>query len=91
MGNDQNDKETIAALTKDVKNLLNKFNSAQSENNEAEFLEKNQGKNIVIIMETDKQEEGKLLDIDKFRVMIDRNGKTVHLFKHSIIGYYIAS
>lgn len=90
MENEQNNKELITTLTRDVKSLLNKFNSAQSENDEAEFLEQNLGKNITLILETEKLETGKLQDIDKFRIMIEKSGKTIYLFKHSIVGYYAA-
>lgn len=81
-------KDKLANVTKDVKALLNKFNEAQDKNNEKEFFKNNKNKDLVLTLENGTQFKGKLLEIDKFRIKLETDGKIWHIFKHSIVSYY---
>jgi sRNA-binding regulator protein Hfq len=82
-------KDEINSLNKRVKFLLNEFNKSQNNNMENSFFTENKNKNIVIMLETGNEYQGKLLDIDKFRITVEKDNTPFHIFKHSIIGYYI--
>ncbi len=82
--------EEVAELTKTVKLLLDKFNKAQNNNLENDFIEDNLNHEIVIILEDGTERTGKLLGIDKFRINIELEGTSRFYFKHSVIGYYLA-
>ncbi len=82
-------KDELNQLNKDVKYLLKKFNETQNNNTENDFYEENKDKNIVLIMENEEEHTGKLIDIDKFRIILENDGKPWHIFKHSVVAYYI--
>ncbi len=81
-------KENLNQLNKKVKNLLNEFNKTQSSNMEIDFIKENKGKTISLIMENDNELKGKLVDIDKFRILIEVDDKINYIFKHSVVGYF---
>jgi len=81
-------KEELTSVTKDVKDLLDKFNESQQNNYEDDFLASTKGKPITLVLDDGTEKSGLLNDIDKFRITIDIDGKQFHIFKHSITGYF---
>lgn len=81
-------KEKIASLSRDMKEMLDDFNSRQNISTENDFVDEYKGKEIVIIFEDGTEKNGKLLDIDKFRIIIEADEKEMYFFKHTISGYF---
>jgi sRNA-binding regulator protein Hfq len=81
--------DDIGRLTKDAKKLLQAFNGHLENNREDDFFEENKDKNICIMLESGEEQTGKLMDIDKFRLIIEQDGKPFYIFKHSVVGYYV--
>ena len=81
--------DEIGRLTKEAKRLLQDFNNHLENNREDDFFSTNKDKDITVMLESGEEQTGKLMDIDKFRIIIEQDNKPFYIFKHSITGYYV--
>ena len=63
--------------------------STKMDNKESEFREENIGKEITVITSSNYEEiKGKLLDIDKYKLILEVENSKKYFYKHALIGYY---
>jgi len=87
--NDKNKQDGLKILQNTVKKLQNRYNQfGYNDSKEEQFLLENKGKDIVLQLKN-KDVVGKLDSIDKYRIGIIQNDKTVYYYKHAIVGYHI--
>ncbi|HOJ49537.1 MAG TPA: hypothetical protein PKW55_01855 [Spirochaetota bacterium] len=81
-------KEILDTLT-EAKEISTQFNRLLIEKNfEKEFRDKNIGKNIVLITNNEGEKEGKLINIDKYKIILEINGQEYCYYKNALIGFY---
>ena len=79
---------TLKTLEKTLKKLENRFNQfGYNDSLEEEFINENLDKEIKVVFK-DKELQGKLKLIDKYRIGIEKDDKIYYYYKHAIIGYY---
>ncbi len=81
--------DALTILENTIKKLSNRFEQyGFNDSKEEDFLNENKGKQITIELQ-DKQIEGILENIDKYRICINLDGTLHYFYKHAIIGYNI--
>ncbi len=83
-------KEHILELDKEVRDIIHDINIsdkniASKENN---FRVKTISKIIVLTTITGKEVEGELVDIDKYRIIVQVGDKKKYYYKHALVNYY---
>lgn len=80
--------DTLKILENTVKKLSNRFNQyGFNDSKEEDFFNENQGK-VLIIEFPNKEIEGKLISLDKYRIGVEQDEKIIYFYKHAIVGYY---
>lgn len=82
-----NKTENKNELDKIIKTLEERVHSIVSEDREGNFLVDNKGKLVEIIFMNDDTVRGELLDIDRTRVVLKKDGVEYFFYKHAIKGY----
>lgn len=81
--------DSLKILENTLKKLENRYKQfGYNDSKEEDFLNENKGKEIVIQLR-DKDVTGLLDSIDKYRIGIIEEDKTVYYYKHAVVGYYI--
>ena len=81
-------KDIIDTLN-EAKELSSKLNRLLIEKNfEKEFRDANIGKNICLITYDNGEKKGKLISIDKYKIVIEIDGKEYSYYKNGLIGFY---
>ncbi len=85
-------KKKMFELDKIVKSLTSAI--AKSEytlkNKESFFKDENINKEITLLLKEGGQIEGKLVNIDKYRIQIQVRDRIKYYYKHSLLGYHLS-
>lgn len=84
-------KEKIQKLDREVQDILNKIKSAEKtlSNKENEFKEIALNQTIHLDLLSGASIDGKLLDIEKYRIKMEVDGQEEYYYKHGVISYYL--
>lgn len=81
--------DKLATLENTIIKITSKFNRyGFSDKTEEAFLKEFKGKNITIEFLNNMKKTGKLELIDKYKIIIEIDGKIYHYYKHAILCYY---
>ncbi len=86
---DKGKQDSLKILENTVKRLTNRFNQyGFNDSKEEDFLNENKGKKITVELQ-DKELEGILESIDKYRIGLIIDDRLYYYYKHAIVGYYV--
>jgi sRNA-binding regulator protein Hfq len=86
---DKSKQDSLKIIENTLKKLENRYKQfGFNDSKEEDFFNENQGEEIVLQLKT-QEVSGTLEFIDKYRIGINQDGKTVYYYKHAIISYYV--
>jgi sRNA-binding regulator protein Hfq len=85
------EKAMVNVLDDQAQDLVKRVNRAEAAlpNRESEFLEENTDKPITILFRKGDELTGTLVDIDKYKIVVDVEGTKRVYYKQALTGYYI--